>query len=204
VAARAGGSAWTHLAHARALVSAEAAGHALCRRRDAGQAGAVDLLGIGPQARDGQDLLVLLHALLQLPEKHSQPCRRQWVPAMGCLPGRGTHRLRSRSTRTSPRSPTPWRGCLSTQTGTQAENGRQRLARRRRRRPWRVAAGCVVMCCVVLYRAVSCRAAAGVERKAQMQMQMQRREQQRPGARRVGEVLGQRRGAASWWSRGCS
>jgi hypothetical protein len=63
--------AWTHLPHAGALIPGEASAYAIGGRCDGGQTVAVDLLGIGSHAGDGEDLLVLLHALLQFPKEDS-------------------------------------------------------------------------------------------------------------------------------------
>jgi hypothetical protein len=71
VSGLAGGHAWTHLPHACAIVSGEAPAYAIGGWCDGGQTVAVDLLGIGPHAGDGEHLLVLLHALLEFPKEDS-------------------------------------------------------------------------------------------------------------------------------------
>jgi hypothetical protein len=60
-----------HLSHACALISAEAARYALGRGANAVQTVSVDVFGVGSHAGDGEDLLVLLHALLQFPKEDS-------------------------------------------------------------------------------------------------------------------------------------
>lgn len=67
-----------YLPHACALISAEAAGYALRGGPDVGEAVSVELFGVGAHAGNGEDLLVLLHALLELPKQHSKTCLRQY------------------------------------------------------------------------------------------------------------------------------
>jgi hypothetical protein len=65
-----------HLSHARALISGEAARYALRRRPNAGEGVSVGIFGVGAHAGDGEHLLVLLHALLELAEQDSETCGR--------------------------------------------------------------------------------------------------------------------------------
>lgn len=62
----------THLSHARALISAEASGYALRGWGDGGQRVSIGIFGIGSHAGNGQNLLVLLHSLLELPKENAQ------------------------------------------------------------------------------------------------------------------------------------
>jgi len=67
-------NAATHLSHTRALVSVEAAIYAIGRGPDVGQAVSVDLFGISAHAGYGEDLLVLLHSLLELAKEDAETC----------------------------------------------------------------------------------------------------------------------------------
>jgi len=62
----------THLAHTCALISAEAAAYAIGGWWDGGQAVSICLFGIGSHAGHGEDLLVLLHSLLELCKEDAQ------------------------------------------------------------------------------------------------------------------------------------
>lgn len=63
---------FAHLAHACAIVSGEAALYAIGGTAYLAQLGTVQLFGFGAHAGDGEDLLVLLHALLQLAKQHAE------------------------------------------------------------------------------------------------------------------------------------
>jgi hypothetical protein len=65
-----------HLSHACAIVSAEASAYALRGGPNARQSGSVGVLGISAHAGHGENLLVLLHALLELAEQDSKTCGR--------------------------------------------------------------------------------------------------------------------------------
>ena len=67
----------THLAHTSSLISRKAATYAIRGWRDEGQTVPILLFGIGAHAGDGDDLLVFLDALLQLPEENTEACARQ-------------------------------------------------------------------------------------------------------------------------------
>jgi hypothetical protein len=65
-----------HLSHTRALVPVEAAVYALGRWSDVGEAVSVHFFGVGAHAGYSQDLLVLLHSLLELAKQDAKTCGR--------------------------------------------------------------------------------------------------------------------------------
>ena len=67
----------THLAHACALISAEAPAYAIGGWCNCGQTASIGLLGISSHAGHSQNLLVFLDSLLQLPKKNAQAWESQ-------------------------------------------------------------------------------------------------------------------------------
>lgn len=65
----------THLPRTGTIVPHETSVHPINRRRNISESVAVHLLCIGPHARNGEDLLVLNHALLELLEENTQAAR---------------------------------------------------------------------------------------------------------------------------------
>jgi hypothetical protein len=64
----------TNLSHTCAIVSGETALYTIGRRYDISNPLPIDLFGIGPHARNGQYLLVLLNALLELAKQNAETC----------------------------------------------------------------------------------------------------------------------------------
>jgi hypothetical protein len=65
-----------HLSHACALIPREASRYALRGRPDARKCVSVGIFGISAHAGHGEDLLILLHALLELAKQDSETCGR--------------------------------------------------------------------------------------------------------------------------------
>jgi hypothetical protein len=63
-----------YLSHTCALVSVEAAIYAIGSGTNVGQAVSVDFFGVGAHAGYGEDLLVLLHSLLELAKEDAETC----------------------------------------------------------------------------------------------------------------------------------
>ena len=66
----------THLLNTGAIVFLEASFNLHGSRIDVAQTLTIEILSFSSHARNGQDLLVLLHALLELAKEDSQTCRR--------------------------------------------------------------------------------------------------------------------------------
>lgn len=75
-----------YLARAGAIVLPEAALYLVDGRSYVGEALSVDLLCLGAQSGDGQDLAVLDDALLELAKQDSESCVHSGVSEAWCLP----------------------------------------------------------------------------------------------------------------------
>lgn len=61
-----------YLLDARAIISREASIYSIRGRFDFAQTGTIDVFGVSAHSRNGEDLLILLHALLELSEEYAE------------------------------------------------------------------------------------------------------------------------------------